>query len=91
MSKLATWLNSVGIQDQKANNKSKIGWKPSKLFLTQLWHDFTLRNMDADRIGHLANFDFSNVCMNRKWLTLVVTIPLRTIFNLEQCEFIPII
>ena len=35
--------------------------------------------------GHLANFDFSNVFRNEKYLILGVTILLRTIFNLEQC------
>ena len=36
--------------------------------------------------GHLVNFDSSNVCMNGKCLTWVVTISLRNIFNLEQCK-----
>ena len=31
MSKLAKCVNSVGVQDQKAKNKSEIGWKPLKL------------------------------------------------------------
>jgi hypothetical protein len=30
MSKLVTWLNSVGILDQKAKHKSKMGRKTSK-------------------------------------------------------------
>ena len=39
-------------------------------------------------VGHLSNFDLSNVCINGKCLTWGVTMSLRTIFNLEQCVYV---
>ena len=81
MSKLIQWLNSVGIRDQKAKNQLKIClfWPNIDLILSlEIWM--------PTEFGHLANFDISNVYMNVKCLIWGVTILLRTIFNLEQCD-----
>ena len=85
MSKKVTWLDSVGIQDQKAKNKSKMGRKTLKFAYFDLV--LPLEIWMPTEFGHLANFDFSNVYMNGKCLTWVVKISLRTIFNLEQFAF----
>ena len=65
MSKLVTWLNSVGILDQKAKNKSKMGRKTSKFSCFDLilplkfgrrqnlaiWLDLTLKSNQVTEIG----------------------------------------
>ena len=58
MSKLlAILLNSVDVQDQKAINNSKIGWKPSKL--ANFDPILPLEIWMPTEFDHLANFDIT--------------------------------
>ena len=57
MSKLAILINSVGVQDQKAKNNSKIGLKPSKLAYFDLI--LPLEIWTPTEFDHLAHFDIT--------------------------------
>ena len=55
MSNLATWLNSVGVQDQKAKKKSKIGLNSSKFAYFDLI--VPLEIWTPTEFSHVGSFD----------------------------------
>ena len=84
MSKLAIWLNSVGIQGHKGKKSVKKGqiWS----FLANFDLVLPLKFWMPTDFNDLAYFGITNVQMNGKCWNRGVTFSSRTIFHFEQCE-----
>ena len=83
MSKLAIWLNSVGIQGHKGKKSVKKGqiWS----FLANFDLVLPLKFWMPTDFNNLAYFGINNVQMNGKCWNRGVTFSSRTIFHFEQC------
>ena len=83
MSKLAIWLNSVGIQGHKDKKTVKKGqiWS----FLANFDLVLPLKFWMPTDFNNLAYFGINNVQMNEKCWNQGVTFSSRTIFHFEQC------
>ena len=86
MSKLAIWLNSVGIQGHKDKKTVKKGqiWS----FLANFDLVLPLKFWMPTDFNNLAYFGINNVQMNGKCWNQGVTFSSRTIFHFEQCEMV---
>ena len=86
MSKLAIWLNSVGIQGHKDKKTVKKGqiWS----FLANFDLVLPLKFWMPTDFNNLAYFGINNVQMNEKCWNRGVTFSSRTIFHFEQCELL---
>ena len=85
MSKLAIWLNSVGIQGHKDKKTVKKGqiWS----FLANFDLVLPLKFWMPTDFNDLAYFGITNVQMNGKCWNRGVTFSSRTIFYFEQCDW----
>ena len=83
MSKLAIWLNSVGIQGHK--NKKTVKKGQIRSFLANFDLVLLLKFWMPTDFNNLAYFGITNVQMNGKCWNRGVTFSLRTIFHFEQC------